>query len=122
MIEGKSVRSVYNKPIVDEINKHEKGRLPAPFRHNQGNDLLLDVEVLEHLAVTLLIIHFEVREKLPSASNLREKTSASGVVLLMLFQMFGDFVDLLREDTDLHLWGAGIFVMRAELRDELLLG
>lgn len=85
-------------------------------------DLLLDIKVLEHFSVALLIVLLQVREEFASACDLREETSASGVVLLVLFQVLGDFVDLLREDTDLHLWGACVLLVRAELGDELLLG
>ena len=40
----------------------------------------------------------------------------------MLLEVLRYFVDFLRQDTDLHLWGTSVLVVCAELRDEFLLG
>lgn len=83
--------------------------------------LLLHIQALQHLLIPLRIIHLQVGEKLPAASDLREKSATSRVVFLVLLQMFRNLINLLGQNTDLYLWRASIFVMRTKFGNELLL-
>ncbi len=50
-----------------------------------------------------------------------KQTTTSGIVLLVLFQMLRDFIDLLGKEPDLDLGRPGVLLVRAVLRDDLLL-
>lgn len=92
-----------------------------PALECQQKDLFLQVQRIDDFLVRLRLIHLEVREELPSVCNVCKQTTSSGIILLVLFQMLCDFVDLLGEEPDLDLGRPGVLLVRAVLRDDLLL-
>ena len=84
-------------------------------------DLFIQIQGLEDLFVALRLVHFKVREEFAATSNHGQKTAAGGVILLMVFQMLRNMVDLLGENTDLNLRRTSVFRMSLELPDDLLL-
>src|SRR5690349_4091171 len=65
-----------------------------------------------------MLLHIR-QEAAPAADEL-EQPAAGVVILRMCPQMLGQIVDALREERDLHLRRAGVFLVRPMLLDDLL--
>lgn len=83
--------------------------------------LLLQFVLLHHILVLLRLIHLEVVEKRAAFGDFAKEPAASGVILLVLFEVLGEEIDLLREDRDLHMGRTGVFGVGAVLANQLLL-
>lgn len=77
---------------------------------------------LQHFLIRIRLVHAEVIQELAALRDFAKEPPARGEVLLVLGQMRREKIDLLGEDGDLHLRGAGVFVMGAVFGDESLLG
>ncbi len=92
-----------------------------PALEYQQKDLFLQIQRIDDFLVRLRLVHLQVREELPSVCDVCKQTTTSGIVLLVLFQMLRDFIDLLGKEPDLDLGRPGVLLVRAVLRDDLLL-
>ena len=82
--------------------------------------LLLQFQLFNGLLIVVRLIHTQIIQKFSASCDFRKKSSAGRVIFFVLLKMFRDHIDFLREDCDLHLRGAGIFIMRAVLANKSL--
>ncbi len=83
--------------------------------------LTCHVQILQHLLVSFWFIHLEVRKKLPAAGNFCKESTTSGIVFLVFLEVLCDLIDFFGKNTDLHLWGARIGLVRLKLEDQFFL-
>lgn len=86
-----------------------------------SDDLFLEIECVDRLLIILRLVHTEVVEQLAAAGNLGQKSTASGVVFLVILEVLGHHRDFLGEDSNLHRWRTGVLVVCAVFADECLL-
>lgn len=84
-------------------------------------NLLHNIQRLDDLGVSLLIIHLEVGKKFSALCNHRKKTTSCGIILLVILKVLGDLINTLRENSDLHLWRTSVLSVCLEFIDNLLL-
>ena len=73
--------------------------------------LFSELEPLDELAVFLEIFPLQVSQKAPPRRDELEEAPARVVVLQVELEVLAQRVDSLREDRDLHLTGAGVFLI-----------
>ncbi len=78
------------------------------------NELAAEAETLEKLQVTLDTCALEIVKQLAAAGNHLEQATTCAVVLAMNSEMLCEFVDSCRQDSDLHIGAAGVFVVQFE--------
>src|SRR5579871_5391548 len=82
--------------------------------------LLAKSQRLDELLVTVAVDPAQVTEQPVPLPHEHEETAPGRVVFPVSLQVFGDAPDALGQDRDLHLRRAGVFLVCAEARDELL--
>lgn len=84
----------------------------TPFGANWR--LAAEAEALKELQIALVGCQLEVIKQLTTAGNHLQKTAACAVVFAVHGQVLGKFVDACRQDSDLHIGAAGVFVVQFE--------
>lgn len=74
--------------------------------------LAAETEGLDRLRVAIFSRELQVVEKLAATSNELQQPTTRAVVLGVLFQMTCDVIDTLRQDRDLNVGAAGVFVVK----------
>ena len=108
----------HNKlPITDAVLRTAR----RPARPEKTPRLLADFETPNDVEVTLRINSLEIVQQAPPATDQHQQTSPTGEVLLVRPKVLGQPVDPGRENGDLDLGRAGIFVAPPKLPNQLLL-
>jgi hypothetical protein len=88
------------------------------------NVIVLSLQIVrfQDQLVLFRLIHTEIVQKLAALGDFSEESAASGVILLVLLKVAREFADFFRQNSDLNLRRAGVFLMKLCIRDQLLLG
>jgi len=70
--------------------------------------LLPDSEALNQIGVAIGILAFQIVEQAPALSDQLQKAAARVMVFRVGLEMFGEVIDALAQERDLHLWGTGV--------------
>lgn len=87
----------------------------------KGDVLFAQFQPLDHFLVLFGHAVFEVREQFAAFADQKQQAAPAVIVFLMFFQVSCQLVDAGGDDRDLHLGGAGIFIMLGVLGDDLFL-
>lgn len=83
--------------------------------------LLAQTELLDQCAVPFQVLAHEVVEQSASLTHHHEQATTRVMVVLVLFQVFGQVVDPLGQQCDLNLGATRVLLVLAELADDLSL-
>jgi hypothetical protein len=83
--------------------------------------LLAELEPLGHRLVPSMVGRQEVIQQATSLANHHEQATTGTVILFVLLQMFGQLVDALRQQSDLHIRRPGVFFVDAKVSYRLAL-
>lgn len=93
----------------------EKGRCPtASPLFNGKTGLTAEAEGLDRLLVAINCCQLEIIEQLAAAGDKLQETTAGVVILGIILKVAGDVIDTLRQDGDLDIGAAGVFVVQFE--------
>ena len=81
--------------------------------------LLADIEALDEVRVTLCILCFEIVEQAASASDQHQQAAAGMMILCVCFEVVGQIVDALAQNSNLHFWRTRVGIMRPVTADQL---
>lgn len=84
----------------------------TPLGRKMG--LAAKAEALDHFLVAIIGRQLEIIEELATASDHFEEAAAGAVIFGILFQVARNVVDALRQDRDLDIGAAGVFVVDFE--------
>src|SRR6266487_2027832 len=70
--------------------------------------LLADAQTADQLRVPIGVLPLQVIEQAPALPDQLEKAAARVVVLRVGLEMFGEVIDALAEEGNLHLGGSGV--------------
>ena len=82
--------------------------------------LLANTEFMDYVLVTLGIVVLEVVQQATSLANHHQETAAGGVILLVRFEVFGQFADAFAQHRDLDLRAAGVVIVGAVSGNDVL--
>ena len=81
---------------------------------NGKTGLTAEAEGLDRLLVAINCRQFEIIEQLAAAGDKLQETTAGAVILGIILKVAGDVIDALRQDGDLDIGTAGVFVVQFE--------
>ncbi|TSC97219.1 MAG: hypothetical protein Greene101449_1264 [Candidatus Peregrinibacteria bacterium Greene1014_49] len=96
------------------------GNVPALPALSTISALFLQFILLQRLLILLRLIHAQIIEERPALGDFAKKSTAGGVVFLMVLKVLREFADLLTENRDLHRRRSCVFGMCAVLGNETL--
>ncbi len=76
--------------------------------------LFAETELGEDLLVAVARTPFQVIQKGSAVRDQLEESTPRGMILLVDFQVFGQFVDALRKQRDLDIRASGVFFMEPQ--------
>jgi hypothetical protein len=94
------------------IRKGAMRRGITPFGGNKC--LAAEAEALEELHIALVSGQLEVIKQLATTGNHLQKTTTCAVVFAVHIEVLGKFVNACRQDSDLDVGAAGVFVVKFE--------
>ena len=97
------------------MGKRQKGE--PPFRLLQ---LLSDVELFDDRTVAVDVYFGQVVQQASSLTNQFQQTTSGVMVMFVLFQVLGQMVDSLGQDSDLYLGRTGIGLVQSVLSNDFL--
>ena len=82
--------------------------------YNGKTGLAAETEGLDRLLIAINCRQFEIIEQLAAAGDELQETTAGAVILGIILKVAGDVIDALRQDGDLDIGAAGVFVVQFE--------
>ena len=82
--------------------------------------LLANTEFVDYVLITLGIVVFEVVQQATTLADHHQETAAGGVILLVRFEVVGQFPDAFAQHRDLDLRAAGVVIVGAVPGDDVL--
>ncbi len=79
--------------------------------------LLFQSEFLDNRIITVLVVRLKIAQMRAAISDHLQKSAAGVDILWIFLEMLGKLVNLLREEHDLHVRGAGICVVAGDILD-----
>ena len=93
----------------------------AGFSCWQRQPLLADAELLNDGFVALGVVGLQIIEQTAAFADKHKKPAPGGMIFLVSLEVLGQITDSLRQDRDLHFGAPSIVVVRAILRNDVLL-
>ena len=81
------------------------------------SDLLADTELGDHVAVAIGIMCLQVVQQAAALAYEHQEATARCMVLLMSFEVLGQFANPLTQNRDLDFGGTGVRIVGAEAFD-----
>jgi len=81
------------------------------------SDLLADTELCDYVAVAIGIVRLQVVQQAAAFAHEHQQTTARCVILLVCFEMLGQFANPLTQNRDLDFGGTGVRIVGAEAFD-----
>jgi len=121
------VRHCHQFFVEHQREKDFNGRFTALQHSADGRNarashrLPTQAEPTDQIVVAFNITSFEILQQTAALRNHFEQSAPRVVVLLMSFEMLGEFVDASRQERDLHLRRPCVSVVRAVFADNCFL-
>jgi hypothetical protein len=98
---------------------NSEGHTPRPSSLRLS--LTTQAKTADHLVIALYIRALEVIQQTPALRDHLEQAAPRVIIFLVGFEMLGQLVNALAEQSDLYLWRTRIAVVRTELSDDSFL-
>ena len=84
-------------------------------------ELFTDIELLNQSTVSIDVLGFQIIQETASLTDHLVKTAAGMVILLVVLQMLGEFLNPCGKESYLYFGGTGIFRILTELGNDCCL-